>query len=336
MSDEIKQIKDTAGAYKRWALEARKAYIDLRLRQDIDIRKLYIKAADKIAAEIMSMVANTPSARFKKYQLEQLEILLRAEADAFINEFTSKMEQYIENAVSAGAVYSTSITMDLLTKAKMDTTGMKTVYFKVNSQAVEACWARTKNGLMLSKRIWQQGERFKTTITDIVQAGVATGTDAAKVAKALERYVKTDSKTLAKQYPNMMDRMGNRVPGNISYEALRLARTEMTAAFGEGSILAARVSPSYTGMKWVLSKSHPVNDICDTYAAHEEGLGKGVYGPNNEPPYPGHPNCLCILLPQHQQPSEFLSRLKAWKENPKTDNNLEDWYQNIYKKGLVA
>jgi len=97
--------------------------------------------------------------------------------------------------------------------------------------------------------------------------------------------------TLAKDYPNMMKRMKGRVPGNISYEALRLARTEMTAAFGEGTIAAARVSPSYIGMKWVLSHSHPMVDMCDTLAEHDEGLGRGVYSPGNEPPMPAHPNC---------------------------------------------
>jgi len=38
MSREIEEIKDAAGAYRKWALEARKKYIELRLRQDPEMR----------------------------------------------------------------------------------------------------------------------------------------------------------------------------------------------------------------------------------------------------------------------------------------------------------
>jgi len=128
--------------------------------------------------------------------------------------------------------------------------------------------------------------------------------------------------------------MGSRIPEDMCYEALRLARTEMTAAFGEGTVSAARVSPSYIGMKWVLSHSHPVVDICDTLSAHDEGLGRGVYSPGNEPPFPAHPNCLCALVPVHEDPEKFVQRLKKWINDPSSDQKLEKWYNNIYQEKL--
>lgn len=73
-------------------------------------------------------------------------------------------------------------------------------------------------------------------------------------------------------------------------------------------------------------------DICDELAAYDEGLGKGVYAPGNEPPYPAHPNCLCILVPVHEQPEDFVQRLKRWKGNPGSEPNIETWYQNIYRQ----
>ena len=205
------------------------------------------------------------------------------------------------------------------------------MFATVNRQAVEACWARTKKGLFLSDRIWEQGENFRNTMRDIIQEAVVTGQDAVKTARMLQQYVRQGAQTLAKDYPNMMKRMAGRVPGDLCYEALRLARTEMTAAFGEGTIVAARVSPSYIGMKWVLSHSHPVVDICDTLAEHEEGLGRGVYSPGNEPPLPAHPNCICTLVPVHEEPEKFVERLKKWRDDPSSDQELEQWYQNIYK-----
>jgi hypothetical protein len=155
--------------------------------------------------------------------------------------------------------------------------------------------------------------------------------DAKRVARILQRYVREGKQTLAKDYPNMMKRMGSRIPEDMCYEALRLARTEMTAAFGEGTVSAARVSPSYIGMKWVLSHSHPVVDICDTLAEHDEGLGRGVYSPGNEPPYPAHPSCMCALVSQHEEPEKFVERLKKWRDDPSSDQELEKWYNEIYK-----
>jgi hypothetical protein len=185
---------------------------------------------------------------------------------------------------------------------------IREMFARVNRQAVEACWARTRDGLYLSDRIWRAGDNLRRAMRDIVQEAVATGQDAVETARLLQKYVRSDARTLARQYPEMMRRMEGRVPGNICYEALRLARTETTAAFGEGTVAAARVSPSYKGMKWVLSKAHPLRDICDDLAAVD------VYPPGDEPPYPAHPNCLCHLIPVHEEPEDFVKRLSGGRK----------------------
>lgn len=331
MSREIEEIRDAAGAYRKWALEARKKYIELRLRQDLEIRGLYIRAADRVAQELRKLALKTPSSYLRKQQLEELEAALRMEAERLSGNLTKALETYIEEAVNAGAGYSQAVTLGLFKKAGIETTGLRTLFATVNRQAVEACWARTKNGLFLSDRIWEKSEKFRATMRDLIQEAVAIGQDAVKTARMLQRYVRQGAQTLARDYPNMMERMKGRIPGDICYEALRLARTETTAAFGEGTIAAARVSPSYKGMKWVLSKSHPLVDICDTLAAHDEGFGRGIYSPGNEPPYPAHPNCLCVLVPVHEEPEDFVERLKRWRDNPGSDQELEKWYNTIYK-----
>lgn len=288
---EIDEIKDAAGAYRKWALEARKQYIDLRLKQDKEIRQLYNRSADRVAYKIKRLALGTPSSYLRKRQLEELEAALRQEAERLSDELEKHIGDYIEQAVDAGGGYSRVVSLDLFKKAGIDTGELKTLFATVNKQAVEACWARTKKGLYLSDRIWQQGENYRNTMRNIIQEAVATGQDAVTTARLLERYVKDGVGTLARDYPEMMKRMRGRVPGDVSYEALRLARTEMTAAFGEGTIAAAQVSPSYIGMKWVLSKSHPMADICDDLASYDVGLGKGVYPPGDEPHLPAHPNC---------------------------------------------
>jgi NAD+--asparagine ADP-ribosyltransferase len=331
MSREIDEIKKAAGAYRRWALEARKKYIALRQRQDPEIRGLYIRSADRVGKRLRRLVLGTPSSYLRKRQLKELEKALRAEAKQVTGGIEKVLGKYIEQAVDAGGGYNKAIALNLLKKAGIDISGLHATFASVNRQAVEACWARTKKGLHLSNRIWRQGENYRNAVRDIIQEAVATGQDAATTARMLEQYVRKGKKTLAAQYPEMMKRMGGRIPGDICYEALRLARTEMTAAFGEGTIAAAQASPSYVGIKYILSAAHPMYDICDVITSYDSGLGPGVYAPGDEPVYPFHPNCMCIAIPVHEQPEKFVKRLKKWRGNPDSDKELEDWYNKIYQ-----
>lgn len=333
MAKEIDEIKKAAGDYQKWALTARKQYIQLRLRQDKEIANLYIRSANRIAKELQQIGTTTVSGKIRKKYFKELEKSLRAEAELIQKGLTETFVDYINSSAKAGVGYTRGVVLNLFDQAGLKTSGIRKLFSRVNKQAVEAIWARTRNGLYLSDRIWEQGEKYRTIMRDLIQESVAIGQDAVTTARMLQQYVRQGAMTLAKKYPDMMKRMKGRIPGNISYEALRLARTEMSAAFGEGAIAAARVAPSYIGMKWVLSGSHPVPDICDTLSTYDSGLGPGVYPPGDEPPYPAHPNCLCALVPVHEEPEKFVEKLKEWVENPESEPELEQWYQNIYKQG---
>lgn len=336
MASEIDQIKDAAGEYRRWALEARKKYIELRLRQDKEIRQLYNRAADRVASMIRSLRVQTMSDLIRRRLLEELLAQLQEEAEWLSGELAQAIEDYIEQAVEAGSGYNQAVTFELFRRAETETGELRELFATVNRQAVEAIWARTRRGLFLSDRIWEQGEKYRNTMRDIIQEAVTIGMDSVEVARMLQRYVRRGKMTLARDYPNMMERMGNRIPQDISYEALRLARTEMSAAFGEGTIASARVAPSYVGMKWVLSHNHPIKDICDTLAEADMGLGPGVYPPGDEPPFPAHPNCICSLVPVHEEPEDFVQRLKRWRDDPSSEPDIEDWYQNIYRREVAV
>ncbi len=333
MTKEINEIKKAASDYQKWALVARKQYINLRLRQDKEIANLYIRSADRIAKELQQIGTTTISGQIRKKHFKELEKSLRAEAERIQKGLTEAFVDYINSAAKAGAGYTQGVVLNLFDQAGLKTSGIRKLFSRVNKQAVEAVWARTRNGLYLSDRIWEQSENYRTIMRDLIQESVAIGQDAVTTARMIQRYVREGAMTLAKRYPDMMKRMKGRIPGNISYEALRLARTEMSAAFGEGTIAASRVAPSYIGMKWVLSGNHPMPDICDTLATYDSGLGPGVYPPGDEPPYPAHPNCLCALVPVHEEPEKFIEKLKKWTETPESEPELEQWYQNIYKPG---
>lgn len=328
--DEISQTKEAAGAYTRFALEARKKYIAIRERQDPEIRTLYIRLADRVAYRVKD-TAN-PLTQFKQSHLKQVEQMLRGEADKLQDGLGSVLRRDIRDAVEAGAGISAGITMKLLEDGgvKIDD-DIRASFYRVNNRAVEAMWRQNTKGLKLSDRIWQQGEKSREAIQNILEEAVATGQSAIETAKLLQKYVRKDAMTLVEDYPDMMKRLQNRIPKDISYEALRLARSETSNAYWKGAVESSRNSPSYKGTKWILSRSHPVADICDAYADHDEGLGRGVYAPGSEPVYP-HPNCLCTIVAVHEQPEEFLKKLKDWQQQgPIIETaRIESWYQRVH------
>ncbi|MFW5436572.1 retron-type reverse transcriptase [Paenibacillus apiarius] len=324
----LRQLLLAAGPYAKWALAARKKYIDLRLGQDQEVRRIYIRAADKVAREIRRLKRQGYGNQMNVRYLTALEHSLRQNSIA--ESLTGIVTGSIEKAVGAGSSFSYEVTLAHISKTKLGKEPIQRAFFRANKQAVETCLARTHKGLHLSDRIWRHGEKARTVMTEIIQDAVATGEDPVETARALEKYVRRGKKTLAYEYPNMMERMGSRIPQDISYEALRLVRTETAAAYGEGTIAAASVSPSYTGMKWVLSNySNPCN-VCKALAEADHGLGQGIYPPGGEPPMPAHPNCMCTLVSVHEDTDAFIDRLSAWMKNPASQPDLEKWYQDVY------
>ena len=85
-----------------------------------------------------------------------------------------------------------------------------------------------------------------------------------------------------------------RTYGQMNSNALRLVRTSLNHAFIETMKDECRYNPFVEGYKWELSAQHYTRqikrfgpDICDDYAAHEEGLGTGVFDKRNLPiPHP--------------------------------------------------
>lgn len=326
----LEQLKLIAGPYANFALAGRKKYVDLRLRQDQAIRGIFIRSADKVAKEIRRLKRLGTGSEMNMRYLVALRDSLKQSG---IGEgLTELLQKDIVKAVDAGSTYSMEVTMSQISKTKISKDPLQRAFFRTNERAVEACWARTERGLHLSDRIWQKDQKYRMAMTEIIQDGVATGEDPVETARQIEKYVRRGKKTMAVDYPEMMDRMGSRIPNDISYEALRLVRTETAAAFGEGTIAAASVSPSYKGMKWVLSGSHPVRDKCDDLAEADHGLGMGVWPPGQEPPMPAHPNCLCILVSVHEDTDDFMERLNEWTKDPQSHPDLEDWYTNVYSE----
>jgi hypothetical protein len=123
------------------------------------------------------------------------------------------------------------------------------------------------------------------------------------------------------------------------YNAERIVRTETARANGIGKTNAMLEDDDIVSMRWILSSSHDIFDVCNVNAeADSFGLGTGVYPKDNFPEYPAHPNCMCSL-----SPVRGVSTPKS-KYNPKAADKFVDSLpasqqkrlRGVDKKGPIA
>lgn len=157
------------------------------------------------------------------------------------------------------------------------------------------------NGYKLSDRIWQNGTAVRAQIDTLLDHGIRSGASAVDIAGALEGFL-TDAgrnkQVLVRQKDGTMKLEPRPIVTSTPYgtsglaNPRRLARTEVTRAYGSATIEAAKVNPFVAGLQWRVSGNHPETDECDANAsADSHGLGAGVYPVGSVPRYPNHPNC---------------------------------------------
>lgn len=140
-----------------------------------------------------------------------------------------------------------------------------------------------RDGLKLSDRLYRIDVRARKVIEDTITQGIVEGTSARDLAKRLREVMKDASVS------------GQPTP---MHQLMRITRTEINNAHREASILSTQTSPGelkpyISGVRWNLSLSHPESDICDVWAAHDSGMGPGIYLPDSVPV--DHPHGLCFL-----------------------------------------
>lgn len=140
----------------------------------------------------------------------------------------------------------------------------------------------------LSTRVYRQRALDDGRVEQIIRQGLISGLSAKELAKDIHQYVSPTA------------------PGGASYAAMRLARTEINNAFHERQIEGAK-RPGVRAVKWNLSGSHRVPDLCNVYAGHN---GSGEW-PVDEIPDKPHPNCFCYLTYLMMSSDDFKKSLEA-------------------------
>lgn len=135
---------------------------------------------------------------------------------------------------------------------------------------LEAAIARVPRAL--SARVYRNQALATGAVERRIRSGIARGLNARELAGEVRRYISPSTR------------------GGVAYAAMRLARTELAAAFRERSLIDADQRPGVLGAKWNLSNTHPKPDGCDVNAARPGPFGPGTY---KIPDYPElvHPHC---------------------------------------------
>jgi hypothetical protein len=158
---------------------------------------------------------------------------------------------------------------------------------------VDSFVSRSENLHPLSDRIYKNWFQSRAHINREVSKALLRGLNARDFARAVSSTINPG------------------VPGGISYNATRLARTEINNAFHFTSIRYTREMPWVEGYKWNLSGSHPKLDICNEYAdKNHDDIGRGVFKKGNVPGKP-HPHCFCFITTVTADASTFEKRLRS-------------------------
>lgn len=137
------------------------------------------------------------------------------------------------------------------------------------------------DGKKLSDRIWNLTGDFGRKLDAYLTEAIASGKNATYMAGELERFL----------IPGTSHQLVSTPYGDVTYEALRLARTEVSAAGHRADWIAAQSNPLVEKYQPVLSPSHQEVDECDVNAA---GGPYDKDDPSHLPPR--HPNCLDSVI----------------------------------------
>jgi hypothetical protein len=308
--------------YAKYLMRARGDYMVVRNATVSAVQDVYDRTARQIAKEVAGL---TPGSLRYAHQAALQKTLERA-AQQLNQGVLDATYKGIYRATAAGTSTGQRVTQSVMAE-HWGKAEIKWAFAEINERAVLGLMARTyADGLKLSDRIWNTCQLARDNMALMVEEAVARGLDARKLAKNIQHQLQP-GKFIAHKAETAR-RLG--ISKNVSYPAMRLARTEINNAFHEGCILGNKATPGYEGAYWRLSGQHPVPDVCDDFATYtgDGGNEPGFYKMGNEPFRP-HPQCMCYLVPALEDPAKMAERLKQWIFDPSSDPKLEHWYQGV-------
>ena len=180
------------------------------------------------------------------------------------------------------------------------------------------------DSLNLSARVWKIDRESRDGIRDVLLRGITNGDSAWNIAQELEQFLGANADCPRWTSTRLYGRTKTQIAQGdtaglqaspcdgrgVSYNALRLARTEIQKAHALATDRIMAAQPWVEKEQVHLSAAHPETDICDEIVSGGEG-GKGIY-PVGTQENPFHPNCLCYKTAVLMDEKQFTSQLNGW------------------------
>jgi hypothetical protein len=314
--DDIARLSG-GSEYAQYLLRARREFERGHAATSRQIQDVYRRAAAGIRDDIAALTPGT----LRHAHLSALQAKLDGRAAQMSKDVLAATHHGIWMASGAGSKGVQQVTQHMLGDAFPEP-ALARLFAGINERATLAMLARTRrDGLKISDRVWRTSENARNNIRRIVEDAVVRGQDARKTARLVQQYLQPGVWKALKLETRR--RLG--VGTDVSYQAMRLARTEMNNAFHEGMVAANQHSPGYRGIYWRLSPQHPAPDVCDDMATDMSHGEPGFYPKGFEPVRP-HPQCFCITISSWENPEQFAERLRSWQQNPRLQPDIERWY----------
>lgn len=288
------------------------AYIGVQQPVDRAMANVLLDAAKEAEAIILSSAGSKGiGSAVERARMQQASRELRKMAEQMWGgSITPTMKKGMQ-AAAVAAVNSETFVNDVLGKAlgaRFEALEQAFAFSAMNS--VDNLRAKDANAIPLSEQVYKSKAMANGWVEREIQRAIALQSSAKDLAARVRGLIN----------PN--------TPGGVSYAANRLARTEINNAFHRAQIDRRSSEPWTTGMKWVLSRSHPVRDKCNDYAegVHFKGGDPGVFRATGVPGKP-HPNCLCFLTTQTVDEDEFVDKFLKGEYTSYMD-------EQIYRSGI--
>lgn len=288
-----------AAAIKRASNAAQAAMQQLDERTAAELQAAYEAAAEQVRAAIAA--AGRGQGRVNVAALQGLLAQVTAVLDALSTRRRDVIEAAIEEAAALG-VEPLSAVREALGWASA--AGGETPQAHAR-RAVEFVHAfQDVDGFTLSDRLWRVGRGTRDAVTSVIEQAVVRGWNADQAAQALLMQGRpVPAGTQQAQRAAAVDQVARAADllqdptANPLANALRVARTEINRAHGEGYMASVGEAPGVVGFRFLLSPRHPRPDICDLLARQNlHGLGPGVYPDRKSCPWPAHPNTLSFVV----------------------------------------
>lgn len=200
------------------------------------------------------------------------------------------------------------------------------------------------DSLNLSARVWNIDREARDGIANVILRGVTNQSSAWDIAKELEQFLGANEDCPRWTSTRLYGRTKTQIAQGdtaglvshpcdgrgVSYNALRLARTELQKAHALATDKIMAAQPWVEKEQVHLSEAHPEPDICDD-VAHGGEDGKGIY-PKGEQELPFHPNCLCYKTAVLMDEKQFTSQLRGWLKGEQDWSEM-DAYASLFTGG---